>query len=79
MPRGYLEYEFLFGVGAHKIFCPENNSFERLKHFYKQNKDWMFGYFSYDLKNETGSLSSKNLDNLEFPNLYFLFQRLFLQ
>ena len=30
MPKDYLEYEFLFGVGAHKICCPENNSFERL-------------------------------------------------
>ena len=76
MPKDYLEYEFLLGVGAHKICCPENNFFERLKHFYKQNKDWMFGYFSYDLKNETESLSSNNLDNLEFPNLYFFIPKI---
>ena len=76
MPKDYLEYELLLGVGAHKICCPENNSFERLKHFYKQNKDWMFGYFSYDLKNETESLSSNNLDNLEFPNLYFFIPKI---
>ena len=76
MPKDYLEYEFLFGVGAHKICCPENNSFEKLKHFYKQNKDWMFGYFSYDLKNEIESLSSNNLDNLEFPSLYFFIPKI---
>ena len=76
MPKDYLEYELLLGVGAHKICCPENNFFERLKHFYKQNKDWMFGYFSYDLKNEIESLSSNNLDNLEFPSLYFFIPKI---
>ena len=76
MPKDYLEYEFLFGVGAHKICCSENNSFEKLKAFYKQNKDWMFGYFSYDLKNETESLNSNNLDNLEFPNLFFFIPKI---
>ena len=76
MPKNYFEYEFLFGVGAHKICCAENNSFERLKHFYKQNKDWMFGYFAYDLKNETENLRSNNLDNIEFPNLYFFIPKI---
>ena len=76
MPKDYLEYEFLFGVGAHKICCSENNSFGKLKAFYKQNKDWMFGYFSYDLKNETESLNSNNLDNLEFPNLFFFIPKI---
>ena len=76
MPKNYAEYDFLFGVGAHKICCPENNSFEKLKAFYKQNKDWMFGYFSYDLKNETESLSSNNLDNFNFPHLFFFIPQL---
>ena len=36
----------------------------------------MFGYFSYDLKNETESLRSNNLDNIEFPNLYFFIPKI---
>jgi len=71
MPKNYVEYDFLFAVGAHKICCPENNSFKKLRAFYEQNKDWMFGYFSYDLKNETEGLNSNNLDNLFFPYLFF--------
>ena len=61
----------MFAVGASKICSPKNDSFEKLQAFYEQNKDWMFGYFSYDLKNETDNLTSENIDNLHFPNLFF--------
>ena len=71
MPKSYDHYDLLFAVGASKICSPKNDSFEKLKAFYEQNKDWMFGYFSYDLKNETDNLTSENIDNLHFPNLFF--------
>ena len=71
MPKSYDHYDLLFAVGASKICSPKNDSFEKLQAFYEQNKDWMFGYFSYDLKNETDNLTSENIDNLYFPNLFF--------
>ena len=71
MPKSYNHYDLLFAVGASKICSPKNDSFEKLQAFYEQNKDWMFGYFSYDLKNETDNLTSENIDNLHFPNLFF--------
>ena len=71
MPKSYDHYDLLFAVGASKICSPKNDSFEKLQAFYEQNKDWMFGYFSYDLKNETDNLTSENIDNLHFPNLFF--------
>jgi len=71
MPIAYSQYEFLFAVGAHKICCSNKDSFENLKVFHNRYKDWMFGYFSYDLKNETDTLTSENMDNLYFPNLFF--------
>ena len=71
MPQHYKDYDFLCAIGAEKICVGKNKSFEKLKTFYNQNKDWMFGYFSYDLKNETDLLTSKNVDFLGFPKLYF--------
>jgi para-aminobenzoate synthetase component 1 len=34
-------------------------------------KKFIFGYLGYDLKNELEDLNSKNLDNKEFPDLFF--------
>ncbi|MEX0313009.1 MAG: chorismate-binding protein, partial [Allomuricauda sp.] len=36
-----------------------------------KKKDWLFGYFSYDIKNEIEVLSSDNFDGLYFPELFF--------
>lgn len=47
------------------------NSFEKLKDYYTATKDWIFGYLTYDLKNDIEALTSKNHDGLEFPDLYF--------
>src|SRR5690606_32451593 len=33
--------------------------------------DWIFGYLSYDLKNDVENLKSNNSDGLDFPDLYF--------
>jgi para-aminobenzoate synthetase component 1 len=48
-----------------------NPTFESLKLFLNEHKDWTFGYFSYDLKNELEKLNSKNTDSLNFPVLSF--------
>lgn len=34
-------------------------------------RDWWFGYFAYELKDELEALSSTNFDGLGFPTLYF--------
>ena len=31
----------------------------------------MFGFLSYDLKNEIENLNSENKDNFHFPNIFF--------
>jgi len=46
-------------------------AFDELAKFLGQKKAWVFGYFSYDLKNEVEGLSSKNEDGLEFPEMIF--------
>lgn len=60
-------------LGSKAEFKPEKNRvFDGLKNFVNQHQDWVFGYLSYDLKNEVEpSLSSKNKDHLNFPEVHF--------
>ena len=48
-----------------------DKAFDKLKEFRNNHKDYLFGYLSYDLKNDTEDLSSNNPDHLDFPALYF--------
>ncbi|CAM3018556.1 anthranilate synthase component I family protein [Flavobacterium frigoris] len=48
-----------------------HNAFEDLKQYQQTTKDWLFGYLSYDLKNDVENLESNNFDGLHFPDLFF--------
>jgi para-aminobenzoate synthetase component I len=49
-------------------FC---NAFEDLKNYQQTSRDWLFGYLSYDLKNDVENVESTNFDGLNFPDLFF--------
>ncbi|MEX0360636.1 MAG: anthranilate synthase component I family protein [Allomuricauda sp.] len=44
---------------------------DEISDFIDKEKDWLFGYFSYDLKNQWEDLDSNNHDGLGFPVLDF--------
>lgn len=68
----YSAYDFIVAAGVqHEIRETHGAAFEKLKQFQEIQKQWLFGFFSYDLKNETENLESKNSDLLNFPDLYF--------
>ncbi|WP_316846001.1 anthranilate synthase component I family protein [Pedobacter psychrodurus] len=68
----YSAYDFIIAAGADaELKCSAGNSFDQLKSFYITHKQWVFGFFSYDLKNETEDLYSSHPDHLGFPDLYF--------
>ena len=46
-------------------------AFEALKQFRNTFPDYCFGFFAYDLKNETEQLESKNSDGIGWPELVF--------
>jgi len=48
-----------------------SNAFNKLKAYQTSTKDYIFGYLSYDLKNDVEAISSNNYDGLHFPDLYF--------
>lgn len=47
------------------------HAFEQLKKYQTAVNDYIFGFLSYDLKNDTEDLASQNFDGLNFPDLYF--------
>jgi len=68
----YGEIEAILAIGAHDILSTDSiGAFDKLKHFRQKHKDFLFGYLSYDLKNDTEELRSMNPDHLDFPELYF--------
>ena len=47
------------------------NAFKKLKDYRSFVKDYVFGYFGYDLKNDIENLRSNNFDGIGFEDLYF--------
>tara|TARA_R110001632_G_scaffold18408_1_gene57020 strand:- start:8314 stop:9612 length:1299 start_codon:yes stop_codon:yes gene_type:complete len=47
------------------------HAFDKLKEYQSTTQDYLFGYISYDVKNSTEKLTSKNYDGLDFADLYF--------
>ncbi|MBI9052607.1 MAG: anthranilate synthase component I family protein [Bacteroidales bacterium] len=73
----YFEYDFIGAIGvAKELKASDASNFENLSEFNQAHKDWIFGYLSYDLKNETENLASLNEDQLAFPELYFFIPKL---
>ena len=68
----YNSYECLVGV-AHlsEIISKAHEGFKSLKEYVDKTQDWLFGFFSYDLKNELENLSSNNFDGIIMPGLHF--------
>ncbi len=68
----YTSYDKVLAVDAFtSIKTDYDGAFDQLKEYQEQTKDWIFGYLSYDLKNDTENLISNNQDELHFPDLYF--------
>jgi para-aminobenzoate synthetase component 1 len=68
----YDSYSTLIGAGALAVItCAAGTAFKQLDAFKSAHQDWMFGFLSYDLKNELEDLESGHQDILEFPDMCF--------
>ena len=78
--QNHGQYEAILAVGAFTAIKTDYHSaFDKLQEYQETTKDWIFGYLSYDLKNDVEQLHSQNFDGLHFPDLYFFQpQKLFL-
>ena len=75
LPDDYIKYDLIAGVDAIDILDSSKSSFSCLQGFHEEHKDWLFGYLSYDLKNELETLSSENWDGIRTPHLSFFIPR----
>ena len=68
----YKSYDLVVAVEAFtSIQTDYEKAFEDLYQYQSKANDWLFGYLSYDLKNDIEHLRSQNFDGLHFPDLYF--------
>lgn len=67
----YSNNELIAGIGSIDELMNSSDSFNSLAQFHKTTKDWLFGFFSYDLKNEIENLQSNHFDGIGFPTIHF--------
>lgn len=66
------DYNFILATDPFSVVYPQDHKgLDALQTHLHSNSDWLFGYLSYDVKNELESLQSSNLDHLDFPELFF--------
>lgn len=79
----YPDYNLLIGVGCKEelvVKYGEKHPFDKLREFNSSINDYIFGFLTYDLKNEIEDLESNNIDKLKFPYLHFFVpQYVFIQ
>ena len=68
-------YDFLAGLSSITTCEPSSEKLTTLKSLY-DNKDWLFGYIGYDIKNELENLTSGNYDGLGFSDIFFFQPRI---
>ena len=68
----YSTFDAVFAFDAFTSLQTDTfNGFEKLKEYQNDSNDWLFGYLTYDLKNDVEDISSSNFDGLAFPELFF--------
>ena len=68
----YSNYDAILAVDTFtSIQADYYNAFNTLKEYQTNTNDWIFGYLTYDLKNDIEDLKSNNFDGLQLPDLYF--------
>ena len=68
----YSSYDTVLAVGANSYLeIDYQNAFAELQNYRGKVNDYIFGYLSYDLKNDIEDLISNNIDGLGFAELYF--------
>jgi para-aminobenzoate synthetase component 1 len=76
----HSSYDSVLAVDAFTSIQTDSfNGFKKLNEYQSITNDWIFGYLSYDLKNDSEPLKSQNFDGLNFPDLcFFQPKKLFL-
>lgn len=68
----HSRYKAILAVDAFTAIKTDSlQAFNKLEEYQLKTKDWLFGYLTYDVKNDEENLKSDNFDGLYFPDVYF--------
>ena len=68
----HQEHDCIIAVGSERTLSTgAGKAFDQLRKFYDDKPSWLFGLFSYELKNEVEKLKTAHTDQLHFPDLLF--------
>ncbi|MGC1632815.1 MAG: anthranilate synthase component I family protein [Gelidibacter sp.] len=68
----YSDYDVVLAIDAFTCISTDSQqAFDKLQEYQSLTKDWIFGFLTYDLKNDLENLQSTNFDGLNFPELFF--------
>ncbi len=68
----YASYDSIVAVGCiNEIISETKYAFSNLNKFHSKTNDWIFGFLTYDLKNNIENLKSNNFDGIKLPALNF--------
>ena len=75
------DYDCLAAFQAAEVLeAPAGEAFQKVQDFYDKHRDYLFGHWGYDLKNEVEQLTSSNSANEDFPDCaFFIPEFLFVQ
>ena len=69
---GLHDVEFMLAAGVKReLKCNVGKAFDELKKFHSHSEKPIFGFLSYDLKNEIEQLNSAHSKGIDFADLYF--------
>ncbi len=67
----YSRFEWCVAIDALSELAIHGAAFNSLRKFHEEKQDWIFGYLTYDLKNEIEKLESRNESGINFPSIHF--------
>ena len=68
----YTNFDSILAIDEFtSIKTDAEHAFEKLKEYQSITQDYLFGYLSYDVKNDSEKLTSTNVDQLGFAELFF--------
>lgn len=75
-PNSHNNYQAILAVEAERFFRTDSiKALDELKEYRKTNKDWLFGYLSYDAANLGVTQTNQKSDLLQFSKLNFFHPR----
>jgi len=68
----FSQFEALLAVDAFTAIKTDAlDGFAKLNDYQQSTNDWIFGFISFELREDTHHLPSKKQNNIDFPDLYF--------